>query len=52
MRTIVARRRQNGTTAYMAKIIIEREGKIAHRESKTFDRRPAAAAWIARREGR
>lgn len=50
MGTIVARKRKNGTMAYMAKIIIEREGKVVHRESKTFDRKPAAAAWMAKRE--
>jgi hypothetical protein len=27
-----------------------REGKIVHRESKTFDRRVSADAWIKRRE--
>lgn len=50
MGTIVKRRRDNGTAAYMAKIILKRKGKIIHRETKTFDRRPAAAAWIARTE--
>ncbi|QND53432.1 site-specific integrase [Phyllobacterium sp. 628] len=50
MGTIVERKRKNGTLAYMAKISIMREGVIAHRENKTFDRRPAAAAWIAKRE--
>lgn len=34
----------------MAKIIIKRDGKVVHRESKTFERKPAAAAWIAKRE--
>lgn len=34
----------------MAKIIIKREGKVIHRETETFDRRTAAAGWIARRE--
>lgn len=50
MGTIVERPRKNRTVAYMAKIIIKRDGKVVHRESQTFDRRPAAAAWIARRE--
>lgn len=50
MGTIVARERGNGTTAYMAKIILKREGQVVHRETKTFDRQKAAAAWIARRE--
>jgi integrase len=34
----------------MAKIIIKRDGTIIHRESKTFEREKAAAAWIAKRE--
>ncbi len=50
MGTIVTRKRGNGTTAYMAKIRIKREGEIVYRETETFDRRPAAAAWIAKRE--
>lgn len=50
MGTIVPRRRKNGSTAYMAKIIIKREGKVVLRETQTFDRRPAAAGWIGRRE--
>lgn len=50
MGTIVSRKRKNGTTAYMAKIIIKREGEVVHRESQTFDRKPAAAAWMANRE--
>lgn len=49
MGTIVPRRRKNGTTGYLAKISIMQQGKV-HRENKTFDRKPAAAAWIARRE--
>jgi hypothetical protein len=50
MGTIVPRKRKNGTTAFMAKIIIKRKGEVIHRETETFDRRPAAAGWIARRE--
>jgi integrase len=50
MGTIVTRKRKNGTSAHMAKIIIKRDGAVVHRESKTFERRPAAAAWIAKRE--
>jgi hypothetical protein len=34
----------------MAQIAIMRDGKFVHRESKTFDRRPAANAWIKKRE--
>ncbi|MGJ5032244.1 site-specific integrase [Bradyrhizobium sp. HKCCYLS2038] len=50
MGTIVERPRKKGGTAYMAKIIIKREGVTVLRETQTFDRRPAAAAWISRRE--
>ncbi|MGX1353338.1 integrase [Bradyrhizobium elkanii] len=50
MGTIVTRARKNGAKAYMAKIVLKRGGEIVHRETQTFDRRPAAAAWMARRE--
>lgn len=50
MGTIVERRRKDGTVAYMAKIQAMRDGKIVLRETQTFDRRPAATAWIRRRE--
>lgn len=50
MGTIVKRTRKDGKAAFLAKISIMRDGKIALREHKTFDRRPAAAGWIARRE--
>jgi integrase len=50
MGTIVGRTRKDGTTAYLAQIILKREGQIVHRESQTFDRKQAAKAWLARRE--
>jgi integrase len=50
MGTIIARKRKDRTTGYLAQILIKRKGKIVHRESKTFDRRQAAKAWLARRE--
>lgn len=50
MGTIVERPRRDGTVGYMAQISIMRDRKIVHRESKTFDRRPAANAWIKKRE--
>jgi integrase len=49
MGTIVERPRKDGTVAYMAQIAVMREGR-SHRESQTFDRRPAATAWIRKRE--
>lgn len=51
MGTVIARKRRDGTTGYSAQIVIKVDGKIAHRETKTFDRRQAAAAWLERREG-
>lgn len=50
MGTIVARKRKDGTTAYRAQIVIKQKGRIAHQEARTFDRRQAARAWLARRE--
>jgi hypothetical protein len=34
----------------MAQIVLYRDGIIAHRETRPFDRRPAAAAWIKKQE--
>lgn len=48
--TIIARKRKDGTTGYKAEIIVYREGRVAHRESRTFDRRQAAAIWLEQRE--
>jgi integrase len=50
MGTIVGRTRKDGTTGYLAQIILKRKGQIVHRESQTFDRKQAAKAWLARRE--
>jgi integrase len=50
MGTIVERRRKNGSIAYMAQISVMRDRIIVRRENRTFDRRPAAAAWINKRE--
>lgn len=50
MGTIVARKRKDNTTGYSAQIVIKRKGVTVHRETQTFDRRQAAAAWIKRRE--
>lgn len=50
MGTIVERPRKDGSVGYMAQISVMRDRKIVHRESKTFDRRPAATAWIRKRE--
>ena len=50
MGTIIERQRKNGTIAYMAQVVLYRDGRPAIRQAQTFDRRPAAKAWIARRE--
>lgn len=50
MGTILARRRSDGTVAYMGKIIIRQAGRVIHRESRTFDRQREAKAWLAARE--
>ncbi len=50
MASISERQRKDGSTAYMAQIVIKREGQIVHRENKTFDTKRKATAWAARRE--
>lgn len=50
MGTIVPRTRKDGSTGFQAQIVIRRTGQVDKREVKTFDRRPAAAAWIKKRE--
>jgi integrase len=50
MGSIINRPRADGTIAYLAKIAIMREGVVVLRESRTFDRKPAAKAWIEGRE--
>ena len=50
MGTIIERPRANGTIAYLAKISIMREGVVVLNQSRTFDRKPAAKAWIEKRE--
>jgi integrase len=50
MGTIITRPRKDGTDGHTAQIIIKRRGEIVHREAKTFDRKQAAKAWLARRE--
>ncbi|KQY20804.1 site-specific integrase [Rhizobium sp. Root483D2] len=50
MGTITERKRANGSKSYTAQIRIKRDGKIAHSEAQTFERRPAANAWLKKRE--
>ena len=50
MGTIIARKRKDRTTAYLAQVLVKRRGAIVHREARTFDRKQAAAAWLEKRE--
>lgn len=50
MGSIIARKRKDGSTAYLAQIVMKHGGVITHRENKTFPGRREAAGWIARRE--
>lgn len=50
MATIVPRKRKDGSIAYLAQISLKKNGKFIHREARTFDRKPAAKAWIEKRE--
>lgn len=49
MGTITARKRKDGSIGYMARVRVMREG-VSYHETETFDRRPAATAWIKKRE--
>lgn len=50
MATITSRKRKDGSTAYRAEVRIKREGRIVHKEVKTFDTRKAAENWGKKRE--
>ena len=50
MGTITARKRKDGSIGYTAQIRIKRAGALVHTESETFERKPAAAAWLKKRE--
>ena len=49
MAQIKERKRKDGSVAFVAQINIRRNGKWAHRESRTFDKRTSAAAWLKKR---
>ena len=49
MTQITERKRKDGSVAYVAQINIRRNGKWAHRESRSFDARASAAAWFKKR---
>lgn len=50
MATIIPRKRGNGTIGFQAQILISREGRKPHRETRTFDSEQAAKIWAKRRE--
>jgi hypothetical protein len=50
MGTIIRRSRKDGSAAFTAQIVIKKDGVIVRREARTFGRKPAANAWIVKRE--
>lgn len=50
MGSIAPRKRKDGTIGYTAQIVLKKDGAVVHREARTFDRRPAAATWLEKRE--
>lgn len=50
MGTILSRKRKDGTMGHTAVIRIKKAGKVIHSETETFDRKPAAEAWLKKRE--
>jgi len=50
MGTISSRKKKDGSISHTAQIRIMRDGVRVYQESQTFDRKPAAKAWIKKRE--
>jgi len=50
MGSILPRTRKDGSTAYLVNIRIKKNGVVIYREAETFDREPAANAWMKKRE--
>lgn len=50
MGTITPRKRKDGSIGHTVQIRIKRGGKVVYTESETFDREPAARAWMKKRE--
>ena len=50
MGTITERKRRDGSIGYTAQIRRKQGGSVVYTEAKTFDRAPAARAWLAKRE--
>ena len=49
--TIKTRQRKDGSLAYLSEVRVKRNGKIVHRESRTFDRQTQARAWATKLRG-
>ncbi|MDE1007682.1 MAG: tyrosine-type recombinase/integrase [Paraburkholderia fungorum] len=50
MGTITERVRKDKSIGYTAQIRLKQGGRVVHTEAKTFDRKPAAQAWLDKRE--
>ena len=50
MGTVIPRKRKDGTMGYTVQIVKKQGGKRVYGEVKTFDREPAARAWMKKRE--
>ncbi len=50
MPTIKIRKQANGATRYTAIVRLRSQGKVLHRESRTFTHRSAALSWARHRE--
>ncbi len=50
MGTILSRKRLDGSIGHTAVIRLKKDGKLIHQETETFDRKPAAQAWLKKRE--
>lgn len=50
MGTITERVRKDKSIGYTAQIRLKQNGRVVHTEAKTFDRKPAAQAWLDKRE--
>jgi hypothetical protein len=48
--SIITKKHKDGSLAFSAQILIKRKSKILDRETRTFDRRQAAGAWLTKRE--
>lgn len=50
MASITPRKNKDGSISYKAQVRVRRNGEIVHQETRTFDRRQAAANWGKKRD--